>query len=63
MNDLLNIAKDHQARLRAEADEHRQAAKATEPTEISMDFASSTSTRTAFRHPEFVIGSVFPATR
>jgi len=63
MYDMLSIAKDHQARLRAEADQHRQAAKVSDPTEIATDIASSPSNQSAFRRPEFVIGSVFPATR
>ena len=63
MHDMLRLAKDHQSRLRAEADQHRQASKATEPTDAATLLADTTAARTAFRRPEFVIGSVFPATR
>ena len=58
MFDQLRIAKDHQDRLRAEAENHRRAAQVTVETTIV-----ETATRTTFRRPELVIGSVFPATR
>ena len=63
MHDLLRIAKDHQARLRAEAHQHRQAAKASDPADTETLVTDTTAIRSAFRRPEFVIGSVFPATR
>ena len=62
MHDLLRIAQDHQAALRAEAHQHRQAAKASDPDTETL-VTDTTATRTAFRRPELVIGSVFPATR
>jgi len=59
MFDQLRIAKDHQDRLRAEAESHRRAAQVTVVETTIVDAA----TRTPFRRPELVIGSVFPATR
>ena len=63
MHDLLRIAKDHQAALRAEAHQHRQATKASDPADTESLVTDTTASRTAFSRPELVIGSVFPATR